>query len=353
MHRTLMPRHARVPGNAHLPTSPELTPARTPASTLTPVPTSASAPMPAPARRVSRRPLRAAAALGAGGLLLTGCGGEPGPAPGGQDDLRGRLPEAVRTAGVLKIGSYLNYVPVDFRDAGGNPAGLDPDLANAVAAHLGLRVEFVDMPFEKLIPAVQRGEVDMAMSAIIDTRQRQLGATDDGRQDNPGVDFVDYFHTSTSIVVRTGNPQNISTLDSLCGFTVAIQRGTVQDELATRQAAACSRFGKSLQIHRTDSDEQALAEVLAGTAVADLNDYPVAEYNIKQPQRGGRFQIASTRILQSGSYGVTFAKGNGRLRDVVAKTLDQLMRNGEYDKVLDKWNVRGGGISSAVVNSGL
>lgn len=304
-------------------------------------------------RTAVRTPLRTAAALGAGGLLLSGCGSGPTAAAGPQGDLRARLPKAVKAAGVLKIGSYLNYVPVDFKDGDGKPAGLDPDLANVLGAYLGLRVEFVDMAFDKLIPAVQAGGVDMAMSAIIDTRQRQLGAADDGHRADPGVDFVNYFHTSTSIVVKSGNPLNITTLDSLCGHTVAVQRGTIQDELATRQVAACGRIGKSLQVHRLDSDEQALAEVGSGAAAADLNDYPVAEYNIKQPQRGGRFQLASSRILQSGPYGITFAKGNTVLRDVVAKSLDQLIRNGEYDKVLEKWNVRAGGISSAVVNGGL
>ncbi|MGW6917732.1 ABC transporter substrate-binding protein [Kitasatospora sp. NPDC054939] len=341
MHRTLMPRPARTPRAA----SPSAVPGSAPEN----------APGSAPdLRRPAGRTLRAAAALGAGGLLLSGCNSvDPVTAGGGQEELRSQLPKAIRTAGVLRIGSYLNYAPVDFKAADGTPAGLDPDIANTVAKYLGLRAEFVDMPFGKLIPAVQAGEIDAAMSAIIDTRWRQLGAAEDGSQADPGVDFVDYFHTSTSIVVKAGNPKGITTLESLCGYTVAVQRGTIQDELATRQTGACSRLGKPLQVRRLDNDEQALAEVAAGTAVADLNDYPVAEYNTKQGQRGGRFELVSSRIPQSGPYGITLAKGSTELRDVIAKTLDQLIRNGEYDKILDKWNVRGGGISSAVVNGGL
>ncbi|MEV0537750.1 ABC transporter substrate-binding protein [Kitasatospora sp. NPDC050463] len=299
-----------------------------------------------------RAPLRVAA-LGAGGLLLSGCGSAPVPPPGSQQDLRARLPKAVRDAGVLRIGSYLNYPPVDFKDPAGGPAGLDPELAKAVGSYLGLRVEFVDMPFEKLLPAVRARQLDLAMSAVIDTKQRQLGAADDGHRSDEGVDFVDYFATGTSMVVKTGNQLDLTTLDSLCGRTVAVQRGTVQDELAGRQTAACLRAGKQLQIHRFDTDEQALAEVAAGTAVADLNDYPVAQYNTTQSGRAGVFQLASTHFLRSGPYGITVAKDNTALRDAVAKALDQVIRGGEYDKILDKWNVHYGAISSAVVNGGL
>ncbi|MFD7987242.1 ABC transporter substrate-binding protein [Kitasatospora indigofera] len=307
---------------------------------------------PAPPRSL-RAPSRALAALGAGGLLLSGCGSDPAPADGSGAALRGKLPASVRAAGVLRIGSYLNYVPVDFKTPDGRPAGLDPDLADALAGYLGLRAEFVDMPFEKLTPAVQSKQIDLAMSAVIDTRQRQTGTDDDGRRIDPGVDFVDYFTSGTSIVVKTGNPAGINMLDSLCGHTVAVQRGTLQEAMMGRQTVACAKLGKPLQLHSLTNDDQALAEVGNGTAVAGLNDYPVAVYNTTAPDRGGRFQLTNGHFVQSGPYGITLRKDNTQLRDVLARTLDQLIRNGTYDKVLTKWNIRPGAVSSAIVNGGL
>ncbi|MFC9324431.1 ABC transporter substrate-binding protein [Kitasatospora sp. NPDC057015] len=303
--------------------------------------------------RALHTPSRALAAVGVGGLLLAGCAADPAPAAGTGADLRGRLPQSVKAAGVLRIGSYLNYVPVDFKGPDGRPAGLDPDLADALAGYLGLRAEFVDMPFEKLIPAVQSKQVDLAMSAVIDTRQRQTGTDDDGRQADPGVDFVDYFMSGTSIVVKTGNPAGINTLDSLCGHTVAVQRGTLQDGIMARQTVACAKLAKPLQVHALTNDDQALAEVGGGVAVAGLNDYPVAVYNTTAPDRGGRFQLTSGHFVQSGPYGITLDRGNAQLRDVLAKALDQLIRNGGYGKVLAKWNVGPGAVSSAIVNGGL
>ncbi|MFJ7245383.1 ABC transporter substrate-binding protein [Kitasatospora sp. NPDC098652] len=302
----------------------------------------------------ARRPAFAAAALAAAGaLLLTGCGG------GGQaaasdpvKDIRAKLPKAQRSAGVLRIGMDVNYAPVEFRGPDGKPTGLDPDLAAALGRILDVRVEFVDTPFDKLIPNLQGKQFDVAMSALSDVRTRRDGLDDDGKQVNPGVDFVDYFIAGTSIVVPKGNPKGIRTLDDLCGKTVAFQQGTTQDEIATRQVAVCSRAGKQLTVHRFDTDAKALAEVAAGTAAAGLNDFPVAAYAAKTTDGGGRFEVTGAQST-SNPYGIAVRKEDTELRDTVSKAVDQLIRSGEYDKILAKWNVSAGAAQNAVVNGGI
>ncbi|WP_354643684.1 ABC transporter substrate-binding protein [Kitasatospora camelliae] len=295
-------------------------------------------------------PVRTMAAFGVGGLLLCGCGSSGSSSDQTASELRARLPQSIRNAGVLRIASDLDYPPVDFRIEGA-PAGLDPDLAAAMGKYLGLRTEFVHMPFDQVIPAVLDRKVDLAMSAVIDTRRRQEGINDRHEQVNAGVDFIDYFLTGTSILVKANNPLNVTGLDSLCGRTVAVQRGTIQAELADRQIAACQKVNKPLQVHPLDTDDQAQAEVASGAAAADLNDYPVAVYNTG-PDRGGRFRMVGAYV-QSSPYGITLNKQNAALRDVLAKTLDQLIRNGEYDRILAKWGVQRGAVTSAVVNGGL
>ncbi|GHH61889.1 hypothetical protein GCM10018781_09220 [Kitasatospora indigofera] len=300
-----------------------------------------------------RRALPAAAALTtASALLLTGCGGsEASKDPA--DVVKAAVPKAQRTAGVLRIGSDLNYAPVEFRGADGKPDGLDPDLANALGKVLDLRVEIVDTPFDKLIPGLNGRQFDVAMSAISDTPQRRDALGEDGKPTGqPGVDFVDYFIAGTSIIVQKGNPKGIRTLDDICGRTVALQRGTTQDEIIGRQVAACSRQGKPLQVHRFDSDAQALAEVAAGTAVAGFNDFPVAAYAAKTTDGGNRFEVTGSQS-QSSPYGIAVNKSDTALRDAVAKGLDQLIRSGEYDKILAKWNVSAGAAQAAAINGGL
>ncbi|GAA1264776.1 ABC transporter substrate-binding protein [Kitasatospora nipponensis] len=284
-------------------------------------------------------------------LALSGCGSPAGPAAVTGPALRAQLPKAIRSAGLLRIGSDLNYAPVDFKAQDGTPTGLDVDLAGALGGYLGLRVQFFDQPFEKLIPAVQSRQIDLAMSAVIDTRQRQTGADDNGRQVNAGVDFVDYFMTGTAILVRSGNPLGVTNLDNLCGHTVAMQRGTVQAEIAARQQAVCQRGGKPLKVDLFDTDDQALTEVASGTAVADLNDYPVAAYNTDPARGGDRFQVTGA-LLQPSPYGITVNKDDDALRDVLAKAMNQLIRNGTYDTILTRWNAHDGALLDASVDAG-
>ncbi|MFH9351817.1 ABC transporter substrate-binding protein [Kitasatospora sp. NPDC017646] len=302
----------------------------------------------------ARRPAVAGTVLAAvGALLLTGCGsGQQAAASDPVKDIRAKLPKAQRSAGVLRIGMDVNYTPVEFRGPDGKPTGLDPDLAAALGRILDVRVEFEDTPFAKLIPGLQGKQFDVAMSALSDIRQRREGLDENGKQVNPGVDFVDYFIAGTSIVVPKGNPKGIHGLDDLCGRTVAFQQGTSQDDIATRQTAVCARAGRPLTVHRLDSDAKALAEVASGAAAAGLNDYPVAAYAAKTTDGGGRFEVTGAQST-SNPYGIAVRKEDTELRDTLSKAVDQLIRSGEYDKILGKWNVSAGAAQNAVVNGGI
>ncbi|RAJ41376.1 polar amino acid transport system substrate-binding protein [Kitasatospora sp. SolWspMP-SS2h] len=290
------------------------------------------------------------AAAVTGSLLLTGCGsGSSSGATAAPSDLHGRLPAPVRSAGVLRIGADLTYAPIGFKAEGGRPDGLDVDLAHALGDVLGVRVQFSDVPFDRLRLGLQAHEYDLVMSGMTDNTQRRDGTDDQARKINDGLDFVDYFVTGTSIVVAKGNPQKVSSLDDLCGRTVALQRETVQSVMMERQAGACEKTGRKLTVTETETDDQALALVAQGRATADLDDSPVAAHAVKNGRAGAQFQVAGEQ-LQMAPYGIAFAKEDTALRDTVAEALNQLIRNGVYDKVLAKWGLSEGAVQSAVVN---
>ncbi|MFD0570287.1 transporter substrate-binding domain-containing protein [Kitasatospora gansuensis] len=143
---------------------------------------------------------RCGAAVAAGALLLTACGTEQ--QKHSADDLRSQVPAELKAAGVLRIGSDLNYAPVEFKGPDQQAVGIDPEIAEAVGRELGLRVEFIDTSFEKLIPGLHAKQYDVVMSALSDNRQRREGTDDSGGPAGPGLDFADYFIAGTSILVR-------------------------------------------------------------------------------------------------------------------------------------------------------
>ncbi|KJY37174.1 MULTISPECIES: ABC transporter substrate-binding protein [unclassified Streptomyces] len=304
-------------------------------------------------RAQSRRRATAALALTtAGTLLLTGCVGDRTAAEDPLQQLRAKVPSAQQSGKVLRIGMDVNYPPVEFRGSDGKPDGLDPDIAAALGRILDLRIEYVDTPFDKLIPNLHHKQYDVAMSALSDIRQRRDGVDEAGKSTGLAVDFVDYFIAGTSIVVPKGNPKGIHGLDDLCGRTVAVQSGTTQDEIVARQVTACTRANKPLTVHKFDSDAKALAEVAGGAAQAGLNDFPVAAHAAKNTDGGNRFEVSGAQS-RSNPYGIALRKEDTELRDVLAKAIDQLIRSGEYDKILAKWNVSAGAAQNAVVNGGI
>ncbi|MCD0482895.1 ABC transporter substrate-binding protein [Streptacidiphilus sp. ASG 303] len=301
------------------------------------------------ARSTRHRLLATGAVLAAGTLALTACGSQGGTkatttqpsAAASKAPLFDKLPAAVQKAGVVKVGSEVAYAPVEFMQSG-KPVGIDPDLAEALGKQLGVTFQIQNTGFDTLITGLDSKRFDLAMSAITDNKERQ----------GKGVDFVDYFSAGTSILVKKGNPEKIQTLDDLCGKTVALQKATTNEDIAKEQAKKCDADGKGkLTIQAYAHDGEALLKIKGGGAVADLNDFPVAAYNAQTSGGGNDFEVVGDQI-QAGLYGIAVSKENTQLRDAVKAALDALIANGEYAKILDKWQVKQGAVSSAQVNGG-
>lgn len=74
---------------------------------------------------------------------------------------------------VLRVGVAADLPPLVFK-SGSEYRGLEPDLARALGADLGMRVEFVDMRWEDLIDALLNGKVDIIMSGMTITPARLM-----------------------------------------------------------------------------------------------------------------------------------------------------------------------------------
>ena len=92
------------------------------------------------------------------------------------------VPAAIKDAGVVRVGMDDTYPPNEFKDDNGNPAGWEVELTDAIAAKLGLKVNFAIAKFDNIIPSVAGGKDDIGMSSFTDTVEREKQ-----------VDFVNYY----------------------------------------------------------------------------------------------------------------------------------------------------------------
>jgi polar amino acid transport system substrate-binding protein len=285
-----------------------------------------------------------AAGLAACGSSSKSSSGSSGTttAPGA---LFSKLPSEIQATKRLRIGSDIEYPPIEFFKEGTTEVqGVDYDLAQAMAAKLGITVKFInDTDFAGIITALQAGRFDAIMSAMNDTAERRA----------KGADFIDYFTAGTSIIVKKGNPNNVQNLDDLCGSTVAVQKGTVQDtDVITPQIATCQKAGKKLTVLRFEKDTDALQQVINGRAVANFEDFPVAAYNAKTSGGGNDFEAVDVPGIAPGDYGIATLKSNTQLRDALQAALQAIIADGTYDQILAKWGVSAGALKTATINGG-
>ncbi|MFJ9901605.1 ABC transporter substrate-binding protein [Streptomyces sp. NPDC101152] len=294
----------------------------------------------------------------AGALILTGCGDhtDKGSSSSGTSSstapLASKLPADIRKAGVIKVGSDIAYPPVEYIQSG-QAVGIDPDIADALGKQLGVKFQFQNGKFAQLIVGLQANRFNVIMSAMSDTKDRQNGIdTDTGKKVGNGIDFVDYFTAGTSILVQKGNPKGIKSLDDLCGKVVALQQGTTSEGIAKDQSKKCTQSGKkAITLQTFDTDPEALLRLKQGASVADLNDFPVAAYNAKTSGGGKDFEVTGSQI-EAGPYGIGISKQSSQLRDALQAAVNAIIKNGEYQKILQKWNVTDGAVTEAKINGG-
>jgi polar amino acid transport system substrate-binding protein len=288
-------------------------------------------------------PLAALAVVTA--LSLTGCVDNSTPASGSSSSatasvkqdtgLRGQLPSKIKDSGRLVIGIDPTYPPNEYKDDNGQPVGWEVDLANAIAGKLGLKITFAVAKFDNIIPSITGGKDDFGISSFTDTTEREKQ-----------VDFVNYYSAGilwASKKGRTVDPKNA------CGLKVAVQATTYEDtdEVPAKSKACTSKGKKAIEAVRYDTQDEATNAVILGKVDALSADSPVTLYAISKT--GGKLQEAG-KAFDVAPYGMPVAKGS-KLTPVLQKTVQSLIDDGTYKRILDKWGVADGAASSAEINA--
>lgn len=216
---------------------------------------------------------------------------------------------------VYKVGVDTTYPPFEFEEKG-EYKGIDIELINAIAEDQGFEIELSPMDFGGIIPAMQTGELDVAIAGMSITDERKKV-----------VDFsTPYFEAGLTLVVQEGN-KDIQKLEDLKGKTVAVKKGTTGAKFAQENA---DKVGyKVVQFNDSPSMFQ---EVSNGNADVLIEDYPVIAYAIAQKDLG--LKVVGER-LNGDQYGIAVLKGeNQDLLEKINAGLEKLKENGKYDEIL-------------------
>lgn len=293
----------------------------------------------------------AIAAVASTALALTACGSDSlseggsssapattASAPAVDPALVAKLPEKIKSAGTINIGTDATYQPNEYLDADGKTViGMDVELFDAVMAKFGIKTNWVPSAFDAIILGVQSGKYDVGVSSFTVNNERMQQAT-----------MVSYFKAGTQWVTQKGNPKAINP-DDACGKTVGVQKGTVQADvdLPARQKA-CTDAGKPEINVLVDADQaKVTASVQSGKADAMLVDLPPAIAAVDST--GGTLELLGEQY-DSAPYGYVLKKEDTAFGEAIVEALKQLEADGTYLKILTKWKTEGGAISDFAVN---
>ena len=247
------------------------------------------------------------------------------------------VPAAIKSKGTLNVATEAQYAPNEFVAPDGHTIiGMDPDLVNAIAGVMGLKANLVNSNFETIIPGLASGRYDLGASSFTDTKEREKT-----------VDFVDYFSAGESFYAKSSANPGVSTIADLCGKTVAVEKGTVEQKGSEAQSKTCTKEGKgSVNVLVFTGQNAVNLAVSSGRAALGMADSPVVAYQIHLSN--GAFKLAG-KSFGFEPYGLAIPKTAG-LTKPIAAALKVLIANGTYHSILAKWGLTEGAISEPTIN---
>ncbi|MFM7875144.1 MAG: ABC transporter permease subunit [Microcystis panniformis] len=214
----------------------------------------------------------------------------------------------------FRVATEATFPPFEFQQ-GGQLTGFDIDLMRAIGKEADLNIDFRNLPFDGIIPALQARTVEAAISGMTITAERAQA-----------ISFSrPYFRAGLAIAVREDN-KTIKNFEDLKGKRIAVQIGTTGALEATKiPGATVSQF---------DSAALALQELINGRVEAVVNDKPVTLYAIKEAGLRGVKVVGE--LLTEEFYGIALPKNSPYLQ-LINDALGRVIESGQYDVIFQQW----------------
>ncbi len=239
----------------------------------------------------------------------------------------------IKAAGTVHIGARDSQIPFSYKPLGsGDPVGFTNDIClkivDAIKARLGLpevKVAYTILTSTNRIPLLTNGTVDLDCATTTNTVQRQQQ-----------VGFAP-SHFVTSITAAVKKDSGIQTFADLNGRKVSTVAGSTGIQLLRS-------YRKSGNIEIEDLPAKDTADgfllMASGRTVAYiLDDVQLAGLIATSPNPGD-FKILTKESLREEPYGIMYRKDDPQFKELVDKTVTDLMKSGAIDQIYAKWFTR-------------
>ncbi|MDA3973551.1 transporter substrate-binding domain-containing protein [Enterococcus thailandicus] len=229
--------------------------------------------------------------------------------------------QSIQDSGKLVVGTSADFAPFEFHtmiDGKDQIVGVDIDLANEIAKELGVKVEVMDMEFNAVLAALQQGKVNLAISGISATEERQQT-----------FDFSEnYFAPPQKMVINKENANELTSLKSFAKKKVGAQKGSVQEDVVKEQVA-------DAQLVSVAKVPNLIIEVKQGSIDGLVLEETVANSYI---ENNPELMLADVDLVSSDeeAYAIALPKGEEDLQKKVNQVIKELQSSGKMDEFIKK-----------------
>jgi polar amino acid transport system substrate-binding protein len=231
-------------------------------------------------------------------------------------------PPNIIKAGTLVMSINPTLPPLQYVDDKGQLQGMRVELANECCKRLGLAPEYIRTEFATMIPGLAAKRWDMINTGIFFTEER-----------SKLMYMVPYEQAAISFLAAKGNPLGMKTVDDLAGRKISVELGGIEERRTREVADMVAKKGlKPVTVMTFNNFAEAFQALKAGQSDAATSIDATAMF---MQQRGDFTRAISGVFPQT----ACFAFANKPLADAVVGALNDLKKDGYYDKLLDQYGV--------------
>lgn len=231
----------------------------------------------------------------------------------------GKAMDSILKKGELVVGTTGTQPPLNVTDKNGKVIGYDADIARLIAGNLAVEIKFVKMPFADLLPALKSGKLDMIISSMTMTLER-----------NRTVVFVGPYYVSGKGILTKA--QTISALQQTEGLNkpefkvAALNKSTSQ--------AFIEQAAPKAQLVPTKSYNEAIDLLLKDKVNAVVADYPFCAFAAFRHQDQGL--VAGQSKFTVEPLGIAIPE-DALLINWLSNFLNMLEASGQLKSLTEKW----------------
>ncbi|TGD75773.1 transporter substrate-binding domain-containing protein [Mangrovimicrobium sediminis] len=248
------------------------------------------------------------------GFLLTGLLALPGLASAGETLQR------IIDFKVLRVGMSADQPPMTVKNRQGGVMGYDVDLAQALAAAMRVQLDIKVMPFGDLLPALEKGELDMVISNMSITPERSERAYFSGPYVMSGKSIL----TSDTVLAGATDSNPLNSGD----VKLAAVKNSTSATFVTENIPEA-------ELVLVESSDAGVQMVLDGEVNALLADMAVTKLAVLRHLGKGLVTLQAPLTLEP--IGIAISREDAQFQNLVDNYLDSYGKMGLLNKLRDKW----------------